>query len=133
MTDLEIVNTIRYALHYGDPPPLDLIIEAERRGLDYTADTGTFQHIFNNMSQDAYYTAPSDEVFHTVKAEAIRQWKTYDDTYGYATEKIKQILPLQNVRDNAWSIIAMFDHNNQAKLYEALPQQVIDQIREHAE
>lgn len=131
MTDLEIINRIKYALHYGDPPPLDLIIEAERRGLDYTSETETFSQIFNNMSQDAYYTAPSDDIFDAIKTAAISVWQTYDDTFNYATEKIKRIAPLQNIRDNAWYIIAMFDPQNQAKLYNLLPEEIIKQIKEH--
>lgn len=63
-----------------------------------------------------YYTAPSDEVFQDIKDNAIKIWKTYDDTYGYASSKIDRIKDLENVSDNAWYITAMFDSKNQAKL-----------------
>ena len=63
-----------------------------------------------------YYTAPSDEVFNEIKENAIKLWQTYDDTYGYATEKTERIQNIKNVSDNAWYIVAMFHHINQAKL-----------------
>lgn len=68
------------------------------------------------MSQELYYTAPSDEVFDDIKTNAIKIWQGYDDTHGYATEKIDRIKDLLNVKDNYMYIVAMFDQDNQAKL-----------------
>lgn len=68
------------------------------------------------MGNFDYYTAPSTEVFEDIKAKSIEIWKTYDDTYGYATEKINKIKDLENIRDNAWHMVAMFDNVNQSKL-----------------
>lgn len=68
------------------------------------------------MTQKEYYTAPTQEVFEEIKAKAIELWQTYDDTYGYATEKINRIKDIQNIKDNAWFIVAMFDSINQMKL-----------------
>lgn len=62
---------------------------------------------------DLYYTAPTDEIFEEVRQKAIKIWKTYDDTYGYATEKIDQIKDIGNVGDNLMYIVSMFDDNNQ--------------------
>ena len=69
------------------------------------------------MSKFDYYKAPSDEVFADIKATAIKIWRGYDDTYGYATEKTDRIKDIQNVRDNTCYIIAMFDRDNQKRLF----------------
>jgi len=63
-----------------------------------------------------YYEAPAEHVFEDIKKNAIAIWQTYDDTHGYATEKIGRIKDLKNVSDNAWYIVAMFDWVNQGKL-----------------
>jgi hypothetical protein len=67
-----------------------------------------------------YYKAPSDEVFNEIKEKAMLLWQTYDDTYGYATEKISRIVDIPNVRDNTCYIIAMFDKSNQKILFDSL-------------
>lgn len=43
-------------------------------------------------------------------------WSTYDDTHGYATEKIAYISSLQNIGSNFMTIYGMFDCMNQQKL-----------------
>lgn len=68
------------------------------------------------MSQELYYIAPPDEVFKDMKEAATEIWKSYDDTYGYATEKIDRIKDLKNISDNFMTIFAMFDYLNQAKV-----------------
>ncbi len=68
------------------------------------------------MDQKTYYTAPPQEIFEEIKRIAIGIWGKYDDTYGYATEKINAIKDLENVSDNAWYMVAMFDGNNQSKM-----------------
>ena len=65
---------------------------------------------------DKYYEAPSDKIFEEVKKEAIKIWETYDDTYDYASGKINRIKDIGNIKDNAMSIVSMFDHSNIAKL-----------------
>lgn len=67
------------------------------------------------MNED-YYTAPSDKVFNEIKEAAIEIWQTYDDTYGYATEKITRVREITNVKDNWGYIVGMFDSPNQQKL-----------------
>lgn len=64
--------------------------------------------------------APPQEVFDEIKREAINLWNTYDNTYGYAKGKIDRIKDLENVQDNAWYIVAMFDYTNQQRLLSLL-------------
>jgi hypothetical protein len=64
----------------------------------------------------AYDDAPSDEIFDQIKAAAISIWRTYDNTYGYATEKIDRINELTNFKDNWGTMVGMFDSDNQARL-----------------
>jgi len=66
--------------------------------------------------KNLYYEAPTDEQFEEVKAKCIEIWNTYDDTYGYATEKIDRIKNMENIKDNVMFMIAMFDMNNMTKL-----------------
>jgi len=68
------------------------------------------------MKQEDYYKAPPQEIFEDIKLNAIKIWNTYDDTYGYRTEKLSRIKDLENIRDNAWYMVAMFDSSNQAEL-----------------
>ena len=71
------------------------------------------------MSFD-YYKAPDQDVFDEIKRASIELWRTYDDTYGYASQKISRIKDIENVRDNAWYMVAMFDQFNQIKLIKLL-------------
>ena len=73
-------------------------------------------HKTDNMKQEDYYKAPPQDIFEDIKSNSIKIWQGYDDTYGYATEKINRIKDVENVRDNAWFIVAMFDGHNQSKL-----------------
>ena len=66
--------------------------------------------------KNLYYEAPTDEQFEEVKAKCIEIWNSYDDNYGYATEKIDRIKNMKNIQDNVMSMIAMFDMNNMTKL-----------------
>ena len=68
------------------------------------------------MNQKEYYTAPPKEVFDEIKKASMEIWQTYDDSFGYATEKMSRIKDIENVSDNAWYMVAMFDTVNQAKL-----------------
>ena len=68
------------------------------------------------MDAKLYYTPPSDLYFRELKARAMEIWKSYDDEFGYATEKVNQIKNIQNIKDNFMYMVAMFDIQNQAKL-----------------
>ncbi len=63
-----------------------------------------------------YYQAPPDEVFEDLKSTAIRIWESFDNTYGYVDEKKSRLEGIENVSDNAWYILAMFDHGNKIRM-----------------
>lgn len=62
----------------------------------------------------------SNKHFNELKRAAIEIWNTYDDTYGYRTEKLAQINSIKNIKDNYTTIITMFDYNNLALLAQKL-------------
>lgn len=80
------------------------------------------------MSQELYYQAPSQAMFDEIKKEAIKIWQTYDDTYGYASEKVDRIKDLTNVKDNYMYMVAMFDDTNKLKLMAALKPSTVSRI-----
>ena len=61
-----------------------------------------------------------DKTLEELRAEAIKIWQTYDDTNGYASEKIDSINSFGNIKDNYGTIIGMFDRDIQAKLFTAV-------------
>lgn len=63
-----------------------------------------------------YYNTPPQEIFDDIKDNAMKIWNTYDDEFGYRSEKINRIKDIGNIKDNAWYVVAMFDQSNQAKL-----------------
>lgn len=77
-----------------------------------------------------YYDAPSQEIFEEIKAKAIEIWQTYDDTFGYASEKIGYVNQITNVRDNWGTIVGMFDSDNQAKLLVKVSPEAREKIME---
>lgn len=80
------------------------------------------------MSKFDYYDTPPDEIFEDIHENAVKIWQTYDDTHGYASEKIARI-DIKNMSDNAWYIVAMFDQSNQAKLLSMVKPETADMIR----
>lgn len=78
----------------------------------------------------SYYDAPSDEIFNEIRDKAIEIWQTYDDTYGYATEKISYLNSFGNIRDNWGTIVGMFDSTNQQKLMAKLSPEAHDKVKE---
>jgi len=80
--------------------------------------------------ENLYYTAPSEEIFKEVKEAAIEIWGSYDDQFGYATEKIERIQDLENISDNVMYIVAMFDLPNQNKLADKLSPEAKLALRE---
>lgn len=77
-----------------------------------------------------YYEAPTDEQFSELKEKAIKIWGQYDDTYGYASEKINGIKDIKNIRDNFMFIVAMFDIQNQRKLSLELSDETRQAVRD---
>ncbi len=88
---------------------------------------------WTTMSQELYYTAPSDDIYNDMKDNAIDLWTTYDDKFKYATEKINRIKDLENITDNFMYIYAMFDPINQQKLRVMLQPETIAAIDERLE
>lgn len=81
------------------------------------------------MTPQEYYTAPPQEVFDDIKENATKIWQTHDNTYGYVDEKVGCIKDLENIKDNAWYIVAMFDSNNQQKLLSMVKPETAEMIR----
>jgi len=80
-----------------------------------------------------YYKAPSQEVFENIKENAMKLWDIVDtdnDKYGYATEKKNRIKDIQNVQDNAWYIVAMFDQGNISMLLTMLSEDAREKVAE---
>lgn len=78
----------------------------------------------------SYYDAPSDEIFNEIKQAAIEIWQTYDDTYGYATEKLNYVDSITNIKDNWGTLVGMFDHDNQMKLLAKLSPEARQKVGE---
>ena len=78
--------------------------------------------------EQLFYTPPTDAAFDELKLEAIQLWNTYDDTYGYATEKINRIKDLPNAGSNFMFIWQMFDFMNQHKIYMSLSEPTIAEL-----
>ena len=75
---------------------------------------------------------PADEIFNSMKDAAIEIWLEYDDTYGYASEKIDRIKGITNIKDNAMTFYRMFDHINQAKMRAKLDITALNYIKENS-
>lgn len=60
----------------------------------------------------------SFKTFAELQQNAISIWGQYDDSHGYASEKIDKVSNLHHVGDNYGTIIGMFDSKNQRKLYD---------------
>jgi hypothetical protein len=68
------------------------------------------------------------EQFNELKKIAISIWDTYDDTYGYSTEKVRRVEEIENFRDEWTVIVGMFDHINQSKLIAQASPELRDRI-----
>ena len=68
-------------------------------------------------------------MFDDIEENAQKIWRTYDNLHGYATEKLNRI-DINNVSDNAWYIVAMFDAQNQAKLLSMVKPETAEMIRQ---
>ena len=83
----------------------------------------------NKTMRNLYYIAPDQDIFEEVKSKCMEIWDTYDDEYGYASQKKNQI-DVENVSDNFMYMIAMFDSQNQRKLSSMLSEESKKQIRD---
>lgn len=50
-----------------------------------------------------------------MKKSCLVVWDTYDDTYGYATQKKDRIKDIENISDNFMYMVAMFDEDNRER------------------
>jgi len=80
------------------------------------------------ITSEKYYEPLSEKAFEEVKEKAIELWSTYDDEFGYATEKIERVKSIDNVRDNYSVILAMFDPSNQYRHWITLSNETRDEI-----
>lgn len=82
------------------------------------------------MTQEMYYTAPSDDIFKEMQDKACIVWSKYDDDYWYRTEKTDKVKSLENISDNFMYILAMFDSDNIEELYWIASEQLKNAIKE---
>lgn len=66
-----------------------------------------------------------DKIYNEIKDISIKLWGTHDNTYGYVTEKLDIINPLNNSPRNVVKIIIMFDHWHQ----KAISQRISDDAK----
>lgn len=77
------------------------------------------------------HETPSTEIFNEMKKAAIEIWQTYDDTYGYASEKIANVNSITNFKDNVMICYRMFDSSNQNKMKYELSNEAIIYINDN--
>lgn len=72
---------------------------------------------------------PSQEIFNEMKSLATQIWSTYDNQYGYVTEKLSYINRIDNIQDNAMVFYRMFDNNNQETFRANASNEVLEYIK----
>jgi hypothetical protein len=72
---------------------------------------------------------PNPEIFKEMKSIATSIWSTYDNRYGYVTEKLNYINSFGNIGDNAMVFYRMFDDNNQKMFKLNASPEVLDYIK----
>ena len=72
---------------------------------------------------------PSQEIFNEMKSLATQIWSTYDNQYGYVTEKLSYINRIDNIQDNAMVFYRMFDNQNQETFRENASNEVLEYIK----
>lgn len=72
---------------------------------------------------------PSIEIFNDMKQAATQVWKTYDNEYGYVSEKLNYVNGLNNIQDNAMVFYRMFDWENQRKFKQLVNEQTLEYIK----
>ena len=71
---------------------------------------------------------PSQEIYNEMKSIATQVWSSYDNTYGYVTEKLNYINSIKNIEDNAMVFYRMFDNNNQETFRTNASNEVLEYI-----
>jgi hypothetical protein len=72
---------------------------------------------------------PSQEIFNEMKSIATQVWSSYDNTYGYVTEKLNYINSIENIEDNAMVFYRMFDNSNQETFRSKSSNEVLEYIK----
>ena len=72
---------------------------------------------------------PSQEIYNEMKSIATQVWLSYDNTYGYVTEKLNYINSIKNIEDNAMVFYRMFDDNNQETFRANASNEVLNYIQ----
>ena len=72
---------------------------------------------------------PSQEIYNEMKSLATQIWSTYDNQYGYVTEKLNYINRIDNIQDNAMVFYRMFDNNNQETFRANASNEVLEYIK----
>ena len=72
---------------------------------------------------------PSQEIYNEMKSIATQVWSTYDNQYGYVTEKLNYINSIKNIQDNAMVFYRMFDNNNQETFRANASNEVLEYIK----
>lgn len=71
---------------------------------------------------------PSQEIYNEMKSIATQIWETYDNQYGYVTEKLNYINRIDNIQDNAMVFYRMFDNQNQETFRANASNEVLEYI-----
>ena len=82
----------------------------------------------NKTMSNLYYVAPDQDIFEEVKSKCMEIWDTYDDEFGYVSQK-KNDIDVENVSDNFMYMVARFDSQNQRKLASLLSEEAKIEIR----
>jgi hypothetical protein len=72
---------------------------------------------------------PSIEIFNEMRAAATQIWNTYDNQFGYVTEKLNRINGLENIQDNAMVFYRMFDWENQTTFKTLVSESTLNYIK----
>jgi len=73
-------------------------------------------------------TTPNEDIFKEMIAIATIIWNTFDNTYGYVTEKLDRINNIENYQDNVMIAYRMFDFRNQSKFRALISKSALEYI-----
>jgi len=72
---------------------------------------------------------PSIEIFNEMRVAATQIWNTYDNQFGYVTEKLDYINSIKNIEDNAMVFYRMFDWENQTTFKTLVSESTLNYIK----
>ncbi len=87
-----------------------------------------FRSLFEDMPSAKYYETPPESIFNIIKSKSLELWGQYNvgTSVDYYLGKTKYVMDVENIRDNAWMLVSMFDVDNMDRLWYLIPE--IDQI-----